>query len=180
MVPFGSTTGALPPGVPAGTTGLATDLKSIGTTPTLSYIVPNVCSDGHDNPCVNQPSGASALADIDTFLSTWVPKITASPAYKRDGLLVVTFDESGGAQSDSTACCGEGPGPNTPLPGITGPGGGRTGAVLLSPFIAPGTVNSTPYNHYSLLASIESELGLGRLGYAADAPAVFGPDVFRR
>jgi hypothetical protein len=40
--------------------------------------------------------------------------------------------------------------------------------------------SSTPYKHYSLLASIESELGLGRLGYAADAPAVFGPDVFRR
>jgi len=34
-----------------------------------------------------------------------------------------TFDE---AESDATACCGEQPGPNTPQPGITGPGGGRT------------------------------------------------------
>jgi hypothetical protein len=180
VVPLGSATGALPPSVPAGTTGLATDLTSIATTPALSYIVPNVCNDGHDYPCVNQPSGASALADIDTFLSTWVPKITASPAYKHDGLLVINFDESDGPQSDSSACCGEGPGPNSPLPGITGLGGGRTGAVLLSPFIAPHTVSSTPYNHYSLLASIESELGLGRLGYAVDAPAVFGSDVFTR
>lgn len=179
VLPLGSTAGALPPSVPAGTTGLATDLKSIATTPALSFIVPNVCSDGHDYPCVNQPSGASALANIDTFLSTWVPKITASPAYKHDGLLIITFDESGGPQSDSSACCGEGPGPNSPLPGITGLGGGRTGAVLLSPFIAPHTVSSTPYNHYSLLASIEAELGLGRLGYAAGAP-VFGPDVFTR
>lgn len=180
VVPLGTTTGALPASVPAGTTGLATDLESIATTPALSVIVPNVCNDGHDYPCVNQPSGASALADIDTFLATWVPKITASPAFKRDGLLVINFDESDGPQSDSSACCGEGPGPNSALPGITGLGGGRTGAVLLSPFIAAHTVSATAYNHYSLLASIESELGLSRLGYAADAPAIFGADVFRR
>jgi hypothetical protein len=178
VLPLGSPGGALPPSVPAGTTGLATDLKSVSTTPNLSYIVPNVCNDGHDYPCTNQPSGASALADIDAFLSTWVPKITSSPAFKRDGLLVITFDESAGPQSDSTSCCGEVPGPNSPLPGITGPGGGRTGAVLMSPYIKGGTVSSTGYNHYSLLASIESELGLSRLGYAADVPAVFGSDVF--
>jgi phospholipase C len=180
VVPLGTTTGALPASVPAGTTGLATDLESVATTPALSFIVPNVCNDGHDYPCVNQPSGASALADIDTFLATWVPKITASPAFKRDGLLVINFDESDGPQSDSSACCGEGPGPNSALPGITGLGGGRTGAVLLSPFIAAHTVSATAYNHYSLLASIESELGLSRLGYAADAPAIFGADVFHR
>ena len=29
-------------------------------------------------------------------------------------------------------------------------GGGRVGAVLLSPFIKPGTVSATPYNHYAL------------------------------
>ena len=180
VVPLGTATGALPSGVPTGTTGLATDLKSIASTPALSFIVPNLCDDGHDYPCVNQPSGASALADIDTFLSAWVPQITGSPAFKHDGLLVITFDESDGPQSDSTACCGERPAPNALLPGIIGLGGGRVGAVLLSPFIKPGTVSSTPYNHYSLLASIESELGLARLGYAADAPAIFGSDVFTR
>jgi hypothetical protein len=177
VVPLGSAAGALPPGAPAGTTGLATDLQSVATTPNLSFIVPNVCNDGHDYPCVSQPSGASALADIDNFLSAWVPMITSSRAYKRDGLLVITFDESAGPQSDSSACCGEGPGPNALLPGITGLGGGRTGAVLLSPFIRPGTVSSTPFNHYSLLASIESALGLSRLGYAAGAQT-FGTDVF--
>ena len=49
--------------------------------------------------------------------------IQASPAFKRDGLLVINFDESGGPQSDSTACCGEGPGLNALLPGLTGLGG---------------------------------------------------------
>jgi phosphatidylinositol-3-phosphatase len=179
VVPLGTTAGVLPAGTPPGTTGLATDLARVSTTPQLSFIVPNVCDDGHDFPCTNQPSGASALADIDTFLETWVPKITNSPAFRHDGLLVITFDEADGPpQGDSSSCCNETPGPNSPLPGINGPGGGRTGAVLLSPFIRPGTVSTTPYNHYSLLASIEDQFGLPRLGEAATTSATFGRDVF--
>ena len=56
-------------------------------------------------------------------------------------------------------------------------GGGRTGAVLLSPFIKPGTWNNTAYNHYSLLRSIEDTFGLAPLGYANDARG-FGYDVW--
>jgi hypothetical protein len=179
VVPLGSPSGQMPVGVPAGTTGLATDLARAATTPTFSLIVPNACNDGHDYPCVNQPSGASATADIDSFLSTWVPLITASPAFKRNGLLVVTFDESDGAQSDAAACCNEIAGPDAPRPGVTGPGGGLVGAVLLSPFIRPGTVSARPYNHYSLLASIEGFFGLPRLGYAASTSATFGRDIFK-
>lgn len=177
VVPLGTTAGTLPPSAPAGTTGLITDLQSVATTANLSFIVPNLCADGHDYPCTNQASGTSALADMDQFLSTWVPRITSSPAFQKDGLLVVNFDESDGPQSDSSACCGETPGPNSPLPGITGLGGGRTGAVLVSPFIKGGTASATAYNHYSLLASIEDAFGLSRLGYAADVPATFVPDV---
>jgi hypothetical protein len=177
VVPLGTPTGQMLTGTPTGTTGLATDLARVATTPQLSLIVPNVCDDGHDAPpCINQPSGPSALADIDTFLSKWVPRITTSPAFKKDGLLVITFDESGGPQSDSSACCNEGPGLNTPLPGITGLGGGRVGSVLLSPFIRPGTVSSTPYNHYSLLASVEAFFGLPRLGYARPSTAASSID----
>jgi hypothetical protein len=164
--------------VPLG--GLTSDLAKASTTPQLSFIVPDVCDDGHDYPCTNEKSGSSALDDIDTFLSTWVPRITRSPGYKKDGLLVVTFDESDGPQSDSSSCCGELPGPNTPLPGVTGLGGGRVGAVLLSPFIKPGTVSATPYNHYSLLASLESFFGVPKLGYASSVPSTFGADVFTR
>ncbi len=178
VVPLGSTTGALPKGVPPGTTGLATDLRSASTTPNLAFIVPNLCYDGHDYPCKNQPSGSSALADIDAFLKTWVPLITGSPAFKRNGLLEITFDESAGPKSDSSACCNETPGPNSPLPGIDGPGGGRVGAVLLSPFIKPGTVTTRAYNHYSSLASVEQLFGLPALGMARTVSTRFGPDVY--
>jgi hypothetical protein len=178
VVAMGSPPGAMPAGALHGETGLASDLKSTRTTPDFSFITPNLCNDGHDYPCTNQPSGASALADIDSFLETWVPKITSSPAFRKNGLLEITFDESDGAQSDSSSCCGETAGPDSPLPGITGPGGGRIGAVLISPFIKPGTVSTTPYNHYSSLATFESLFKLPRLADAATASATFGTDIF--
>jgi hypothetical protein len=178
VVALGTVAGTMPPAALRGETGLATDLKHASTTPAFSFITPNLCDDGHDYPCTNQPSGSSALADIDNFLSVWVPKITSSPAFKQNGLLEITFDESDGAQSDSTSCCGEEPGPGSPVPGITGPGGGRIGAVLLSPYIKPGTVTTTPYNHYSSLATWESLFGLSRLADAATVSTSFGTDVF--
>jgi len=158
---------------------LRTDLGSATTTPALSYITPNLCHDGHDSPCVDgQPGG---LASADEFLKQWVPLITGSPAFGKDGLLVITFDESDGPQSDASACCGEGPGPNSPLPGITGAGGGRVGALVISPFSRPGTVSSTPYNHYSLLASLEDVFHQPYLGYAGQSGLNrFGLDVYNR
>ncbi|MBT1001954.1 alkaline phosphatase family protein [Paenarthrobacter sp. DKR-5] len=156
---------------------LQTDLASAATTPNLSLITPNLCHDGHDSPCVDgQPGG---LASADEWLKQYVPMITSSPAFKQDGVLVITFDESDGPQSDSSACCGEGPGPNAAEPGITGMGGGRVGALVLSPFTKGGTWSTTPYNHYSLLASIEDTFKLPYLGYAG-APGLnrFGLDVY--
>jgi hypothetical protein len=178
VVALGTPGGAMPAAALAGETGLATDLKSAATTPAFSFITPNLCDDGHDYPCTNQAGGESALADIDAFLEAWVPMITNSPAFRQNGLLEITFDESDGPTADASACCGELPGPGSPLPGILGPGGGRVGAVLLSPDIKPGTVSTTPYNHYSSLASWESLLGLSRLADAAGVPGVFGADVF--
>lgn len=106
------------------------------------------------------------------------PKITGSPAHRNGGLLEITFDESDGPTSGSSSCCDETPGPDSPLPGILGPAGGRIGTVLLSPDIRGGTVSTTSYDHHSSLASWESELGLPRLAEAATVPAVFGADVF--
>jgi hypothetical protein len=156
---------------------LPTDLASVATTPALSYITPNLCHDGHDAPCVDGRPGG--LVSADAWLRVWVPKILASPAYQRDGALVITFDESDSPQSDSSACCGEGPAPNSPLPGITGPGGGRVGALVLSRFVTPGATSAHPYNHYSLLATMEDLTHVARLGYARTATR-FGSDVFSR
>jgi hypothetical protein len=150
---------------------LGPDLASAGTTPNYAFITPDLCNDGHDQPCADgQPGG---MAQANSFLQGLIPQILASPAYKDHGLLVVTFDEAEGdpGTGDATACCHEQPGPNTVNPGglIPGPGGGRVGAVMLSPCIQAGTVSNLPYNHYSLLRSIENNFGLARLGYAGQA-----------
>ena len=156
---------------------LPTDLATTRTTPTVSFITPNLCDDGHDTPCDDGRPGG--LVSADRWLSSWAPKILGSPSFRRDGLLIVTFDEAG--TSDSSSCCGEGPGPNSPLPGISGTGGGQVGAVAVSPFIRPNTWNDTPYNHYSLLCSLEALFGLPKLGYAAQPGLTcFGTDVYSR
>lgn len=160
-------------------TQLPIDLNQAATTPNYVFITPNLCHDGHDSPCVDGEPGG--LASADAFLRQLVPQILASPAYQQDGLLLILFDEAdlSGTNADATACCNELPGPNSPLPGIIGPGGGRIGAVVLSKFVRPGTVVITPYNHYSMLRTIEDLFGLDHLGFAGQAGAnSFGLDVF--
>jgi hypothetical protein len=157
------------------------DLASAARTPAYSFITPNLCNDGHDEPCVDGRPGG--LRSADEFLKLWIPRITRSPAYKDGGLVIVTFDEaeSGGGTADSSACCDQQPGPNTPSPGgpNPGPGGGRIGAVLLSPYVKAGSVSTTPYHHYALLRSVEDIFGVGHLGYAGRAGLrAFGPDVY--
>lgn len=166
---------------------LTNDLKSAATTPNFVFITPNLCDDGHDGPCVNgQPGG---LVSADQFLQKWVPAIMASAAYRKDGLLIINFDESGASITQDSSghvvvtfpgqtCCSEQPGPNLgafPSSSTIGSfvlnfqsfGGDRTGAVLLSPFLKPGTVSDTPFNHYSLLRTLEEIFGThGYLGYA--------------
>jgi len=159
---------------------LLKDLSKASTTPNFSWLSPNLCTDGHDAPCANGDPGG--LTEINGFLHIWVPEILNSPAYKDGGLIMITFDEG----STSQACCGEAPGkspshPNAPEPGMSGPGGGKVGALLLSPFIKPGTVSTVDYNHYSMLRTIEDIFGLPHLGDAA-MPQVkpFGADVFTK
>jgi hypothetical protein len=153
------------------------DLSHASTTASLTFITPNLCHDGHDTACKNGEPGG--LTSADQFLQTWVPRIVSSPAYQDGGMVVVTWDES--ENSDATACCNEQPGPNTPSPGISGPGGGRVGAVVVSPFVVPGTSSAVAYNHYSLLRTIEDLFGLDHLAMAAQGGLrPFGDDVFDR
>ena len=158
---------------------LPQDLASASTTANYIFITPNLCSDGHDVHCIDGRTGG--LTAIDLFLRRWVPLIEAAPAFLADGMLVITFDESDGAGAEgSRACCGEKALPGARFqPGFSGPGGGRVGAVVLSKFVQPGTVSAVPYNHYSLLRTVEALFGLPYLGYAAEKGLqMFGADVF--
>jgi hypothetical protein len=168
-----------------GLDALPADLQSEKTTPNLVYIVPNQCEDAHsacpstfpiENPITDDQDG---LRQADAFLREWVPLILASPAMKH-GVLIVTFDEG----LEMTACCNEQPGPADPNPGgyaegVPGPGGGRSGTVMIGPRIKPGSVSLRAYNHYSLLRSLEDNWRLSHLGYAGQTGLrPFGKDVY--
>lgn len=127
------------------------DLATVDATPNVSFIAPNLCNSGHDSPCIDGSPGGMAAADA--WLRAWVPTITASPAYQKNGILIVTFDQA--EADDTTGCCGQ------------EVGGGRVGAVVLGPKVTPGSIDPTPYNHYSLLCSLENAFGLPRLALAA-------------
>ena len=114
-------------------TDLATDLKS--GTPQLSWITPGLCNDGHD----------CGVRASDRWLSGVVPQITSSPAWRKDGVLFITWDESSA-------------------------GDGRVALLVVAPSVR-GQI-TTPLDHYSLSATISEQLGVPRLGDAKEATSL--------
>jgi hypothetical protein len=133
-------------------TGLEKDLKKTEKTPNYVYISPSPCNAGIPGQCpAGTPEGAAAA---DAFLANLVPKILASPAFKTDGLLIVTFNAANPvANPDPT----QPPIPATDL---------KVGTLLVSPFITPGSTDGAPYDPYSLLRTVEDLWGLAPLGKA--------------
>ena len=48
------------------------DLAHASATPAFSFIVPDLCNDGHDAPCVTGAPGG--VTQADAFLAQWVPR----------------------------------------------------------------------------------------------------------
>jgi hypothetical protein len=132
---------------------LAADLRKADKTPSYSFVAPTPCDSGATGQC--PAGGTEGPARADAFLSAWVPKILASPAYKADGLLIVDFAAANPPGTEPAATP-----PTDPL---------RSGALLVSPFLTPGSTDAAPYNPYSLLRSTEDLFGLSPLGLAAGA-----------
>lgn len=116
-------------------TSLPADLNS--NSPRFAWITPDRCHDMHD----------CSVAAGDAWLRQEVPSIMASPAWKSNGVLFITWDEDDGGTDNSV------------LTLVIRSGAGHA-------------VSSRSYTHYSLLATIEDLLGVGRLGQAAQASAM--------
>ena len=125
-----------------------------GTVPDFNLILPNGCEDGEASckPVNNR------YTQFDDFLAREVPKIEASPAFGRDGVIIVVYDEDERAGG---------------LAAKNGFGqGGHVVCAILSPLAVAGSYGGT-YYHYSLLRTIEDGLGLtGHVGYANDVTAI--------
>jgi phosphatidylinositol-3-phosphatase len=124
----------VPLGTPSGG-AFVSDLRN-DKLPGFSFVTPNLCNDMHD----------CGVGTGDSWLSTWIPLILTSPAY-RSGRTVVflTWDESDG-------------------------GSNHVATVVVSPSTPSGTRAADRFDHYSLLKTTEQLLGLTTyLGHAADA-----------
>jgi hypothetical protein len=114
-----------------------------GRLPTVVFVMPDLHHEMH--------SGSKRVGDA--WLRRLVGELHASPVWRQDTRLVVTFDESN--RHDVRSCC-------------AGLGrGGRVATIVAGPRI-PRARDPTPSTHYSLLRSIEAAFGLPFLGHAGD------------
>ena len=103
----------------------------------------------------------------ENLLKAVYEAIRNSP-YWNTSLLIVTYDEHGGFYDSVAPICAPAPGDN-PNYGYNVHGfnfeqyGVRVPAVVVSPLIAAGTVDTTLYDHSSVLATLEQLYGLNAL-----------------
>jgi phosphatidylinositol-3-phosphatase len=146
-------------------TSFATDVAGTSV-PNFVWISPNQCDDMHGITTANAAAvgipgcdvDSTAIGIGDTFIKNTVTAIKASPAWAEGAAIVIVWDEDDYA--GTAGCC------NTPM-GQTGYlGGANVPAIVISSLVTSPVTSTDPYNHYSLLATIESLWGFDCLGNA--------------
>src|ERR1051326_28597 len=116
---------------------LATDLAN-GTLPRYSIIVPDLNHDAHDG----------TLGAADDFLKNSVSGVLNYPAFRKDGLMIVTFDECDAA----VGACSE-----------------LVYTALIGPNVRRASTSSTSYRHESTLRTILDAFGIKTFPGAANS-----------
>ncbi len=141
-----------PVSAPSGTSSSTTTTTTDTTTTSSSTTTTGTNSTettGTSTSAYGCPAGAqSGIAAEDAFLKQWVPAITGSAAYRKNGVLVIAF--AGSASSPHPV---------------------RTGALVLSRYKAKHKQIDRAYDPYSLLRSLEDMLDQTPLAHAARASA---------
>ena len=144
-----------------GKQGLVRDLKT-GHVPTFSYIVPDQCNDMHGTTTCSDDTALIQQGD-QTVISV-TNDITASSAWRQgNNAIVITWDENDFSTDTPNGCCDA----DGSTPGDGG-GGGHVATIVITNHGPRGLQDSTPYNHYSLLQTIQQAFGLGCLQYSCD------------
>ncbi|TMD69428.1 MAG: phosphoesterase, partial [Chloroflexi bacterium] len=142
------------------------DLNNPGYTTTYAFIEPNY---GHafvgDFTCGDSQHPKDDVTRGERLLKTIYETIRNSPHWE-SSVLIITYDEHGGFYDHV-------PPPQTVAPGDATTDaannlnhfdfrqlGVRVPAVIISPFIPKGVIDSTSYDHTSVLATVESIFGL--------------------
>lgn len=107
----------------------ASDLKN-NQLPQYSFIIPNMQDDAHDG----------SLSAADNWLKTNIAPLIASSTFQKNGLLIITFDES--------------------FDNDTQHGGGQVATLVISPLAKKGYQSKTFYQHQSVCRVLMQGLGL--------------------
>jgi len=118
-----------------------TDLKSANGLPDFSMLIPNLDHDAHDG----------SLKEADDWLKQYIVPLLEDPEFQKDGILIITFDESSKNDPDH--------------------GGGHISTVVIGPLTKEHFTDSTFYQHESLFVTLEELLGLPRLKLVENVPA---------
>ena len=117
------------------------DLRTQGL-PDFSMLIPNLDHDAHDG----------SLKEADDWLRRYIEPLLANPDFQKDGILIVTFDESVKSDPDH--------------------GGGHITTVVIGPLAKEHFADATFYQHESLFATLEQILGLPRLKLVENVAAI--------
>jgi phosphatidylinositol-3-phosphatase len=153
------------------------------TLPSFGLIIPNLCNDMHGMAGAGVPDDClfahmdAAIRRGDAAMAKTVELIQSSATWRSDDddAIVVTCDENDGLTREG--CCGVTP--NAP----SNFGGGNIAAIVITNHGPRGAVDPMPYNHYSLLRTIEDAFGIhDYLGLAAATDQGVRPmlPLFRR
>jgi hypothetical protein len=141
------------------------DLAS-NNVPNFAYVIPDQCNDMHGAPsyCIDggtpgDPQDQLLVTLGDNFVNTVVSQITGAAFWTTgNNAIVITFDE--GADGDTGGCCD------------ANPGTGLVATIVIANHGPRGLKDPTPYNHYSLLQTLQRAFGLGCLEFTCDTANV--------
>jgi hypothetical protein len=148
---------------------LQDDLAS-GTVPRFGYVIPDECHDQHGDPpyCLDggnpfDPQDQHLVALGDAYLGRLVSSITNASFWSHgNNAVAIIYDEG----DDNAGCCDAGNSdPN-------GTGGGQVASIVVTSHGPRGFQDPTPYNHFSLLQTIQRSFGLGCLAFTCDTANV--------
>lgn len=186
-------------------TDLPTDLNGPNP-PRFVFISPDQCNDMHggvftavpdhpETPCPfgsanNDPNDAQLKKNADAFVHSAVTTIMSSRAWTPHSAIFIISDEGdftgnsvNGGWDSPAGCCDSpvlpagDPEINAAWPGGVF-GGGLVPAIVIDPSGPRQFVDSTPFNHYSLLRTIEDAWHLPELVYTSDHAQVSTMDSF--
>lgn len=140
-----------------------------GKLPNYSHIVPNQCNEMHglvlgsvkgcDSGMVAtnevDPNNQQLLKTGDAVVATLVNKITKAPFWlKGNNAIIITFDEDNFIPPFDQGCCGNDPKSKANF------GGGHIATVVITSHGRRRVIDNTPYNHYSLLRTVQDAFRL--------------------